>query len=301
MGVTIDSVHIVGSDSDTHALSSIERLSRAGRQCLNKFGNHQVRTLINIGVYRDSNVVEPAIAALVQKKLGLGLRYTSGIEPVLSFDLLNGPCGFLSAVETASALLSGEEGRCLVVAGDGHPAGTADRDFPYAQIGAAALLGYTSGTGGFSRVHTASNGAKPALHGYVDLATMGTQGRETIHFAVEGLDEDELVNLTITQARECLANEQVSSKDVSLVTTSPFPGFAPRIAEELAIVEIHAAPAGIGADPHTAASIVAYSLAAESTRPDADLLFVAAGAGPIVATCLYRRNTASPSTARESR
>ncbi len=293
MGVVIENAHI--SWDDTETLSSIDRLASAGRECLKQSDDDRVYALINVGVYRDSNIVEPAVAALIQKRLGLGLRYTPGQEPVLSFDLLNGPCGFLTAVGTASVLLPGRQGRCLVVAGDGHPAKRGGRGFPYAEVGAAALLSYTAAPIGFGRIWSSAGSAKPVPHGYVDVATMGHQGRETMLFEHGGADEDELVKLSVTLARTCLIREQSSLKDFGLVITQPFPGFAQRVADELDVTDVYAAPGGTGRDPHSAAPIAAYSLVAANPMPSTNLLFLAAGAGPVAATSLYRSQFPSPS------
>ena len=62
------------------------------------------------------------------------------------------------------------------------------------------------------------------------------------------------------------------------------------------VAYIYGARAGTGCDPHTAAPIAAYVLAAANSKSTADLLFLAAGAGPIAATSLYRRQLPSPST-----
>ncbi|MGW4364377.1 hypothetical protein ACWEKT_01915 [Nocardia takedensis] len=300
MGVLIEAARIEREGADSPVAEGIiERATRAGRRCLTDHPDHRVRLLIDIGVYRDSNIVEPAVAALIQKNLGLGLRYTPGVEPVLSFDLLNGPCGFLSAVETAGALLAVGDGHCLVVAGDGHPAKDRARPFPYAQIGAAALLSHHPGPLGFGPVYTGSGSGRPSPHGYVDLSTMGRTGRETISFAPDLADQDELVKIAVAVARECLESEDAAPQSLGLVVNQPFAGFAKRVAEELAIARVFATPAGPGADPHTAAPLAAYRLAAGD--PGADLLFLAAGAGPTAAASRYRRATAPSPQSTELR
>ncbi|WP_118915670.1 hypothetical protein [Mycobacterium shigaense] len=291
MGVVIENAHISGKSTEDDG--GIDRLVAAGRACLGQ--SDDVCTLINVGVYRERNIVEPALAAIIQRRLGLGLRYASGRPPVLSFDLLNGPCGFLTAVQTVAALLPGKQGRCLVVGGDGHPAVGTTRQFPYAQVGAAALLRYTSAPIGFGRIWSGAGNAQPVPHGYVDLAAMGRHGRETISFNHARLDEDELVKLSVTLARTCLIREQASPDGFGLVIAQPFPGFAQRVAEELDVADVHAAPAGTGRDPHSAALIAAYSPVAADGVPSRGLLFLAAGAGPVAATSLYRRRSPVPS------
>lgn len=299
MGVIIDRAHLyTGVDGE----GTVDRGVAAGRKCLDGADAASVRVLINIGVYRDSNIVEPAVAALVQKRLGLGLRYETGTDPVFSFDVINGPCGWLSAVQAAAALLPSSAGRCLVVAGDGHPGVHRRHRFPYAATGAAALLSFEPGAAGFGAVHTLATSTRPALHGYVDLSTMGTRGRETITIddTATATATDDLVKMAIEVAQRCLASEDVNPEQLALVASQPCPEFAFRVGEELGIDEVHAAPGGFGQNPHTAAPLHAYhaaSQAAVSARRD--LLFVTGGAGPIVSACLYRR-PAAITTGKES-
>jgi 3-oxoacyl-[acyl-carrier-protein] synthase III len=290
MGVTIDRAHLyTGVDGE----GTVDRGVAAGRKCLEGSDAASVRVLINIGVYRDSNIVEPAVAALVQKRLGLGLRYETGTDPVFSFDVINGPCGWLSAVQTAAALLSSSSGRCLVIAGDGHPGVQRRHPFPYATTGAAALLSFEPGATGFGAVHTLATSARPALHGYVDLSTMGTRGRETITIDDTATGTDDLVKMAIEVAQRCIASEDVNPEQLALVASQPCSDFAFRVGEELGIDEVHAAPGGFGQNPHTAAPLHAYHAASKAgVSPRRDLLFVTAGAGPVVSACLYRRPAA---------
>src|SRR3974390_2776330 len=56
--------------------------------------------LINAGIYREDNMGEPALAALVQEDIGA----SPGQPPIggngtFSFDLLNGTCGVISAIQ----------------------------------------------------------------------------------------------------------------------------------------------------------------------------------------------------------
>ncbi|MGV9482841.1 hypothetical protein ACWDNR_26245, partial [Gordonia aichiensis] len=130
--------------ADTHSI--VEHSGRAARQCLQRadIRPEQVGVLINTGIFRDSNTVEPAVSALIQKAAGIGLDYTRDDPRTFSFDLMNGAVGVLDAVRVAgSVLATGSTEHVLVVAGDTHPSltrGTADAEFPYATAGAALLL-----------------------------------------------------------------------------------------------------------------------------------------------------------------
>src|SRR5262245_22995012 len=127
---------------------SIEHAVSAGQQVLEQAGIDpgEVDVLINVGVYRDGNVVEPANSALIQLGLDMHLDYEAGSgRSTFSFDLRNGACGVLNAVHAASALLAtGTAAKVLIVSSDAHPGGVEAADpirFPFTAAGAAWLLG----------------------------------------------------------------------------------------------------------------------------------------------------------------
>ncbi len=136
--------------TDPAVRSSIAHASAAAQECLERAGvtPAQVDLLINVGVFRDSNMAEPAMSALIQKEVGMNLDFVRDPSPKagFSFDLMNGACGALNAVQVAGAFLeTGSAEYVLVVSGDAHPstAGTphpAGAEFPYATVGAAMLL-----------------------------------------------------------------------------------------------------------------------------------------------------------------
>ena len=88
MGTAIAST-AVSTDPAIH--SSIAHASTAATECLRRAGvrPEQVDLLINAGVYRDSNMAEPAMAALIQKNVGVNLDYVEDPNPCFSFDLMN--------------------------------------------------------------------------------------------------------------------------------------------------------------------------------------------------------------------
>lgn len=56
---------------DLHSTSAVDSAASAGMQCLGGAGiaPGDVNVLINVGVYRENNVMEPSIAALIQQKM----------------------------------------------------------------------------------------------------------------------------------------------------------------------------------------------------------------------------------------
>ncbi|GAB1692093.1 3-oxoacyl-[acyl-carrier-protein] synthase III C-terminal domain-containing protein [Krasilnikovia sp. M28-CT-15] len=280
--------------TDPHLSGSIARASAAATACLEQAGVHpdQVDVLINVGVYRDENMAEPAMSALIQKNVGTNLDYLRSGSPALSFDLMNGACGMLNAVQVAGAFLAGDAEFALVVSGDTHPSGRPDPDFGYAHVGAAMLLSRSADAGtGFGPVSTATApGDAPGVIGYADLGAVGTRGRELIWVRRDPDYAQRLVEFAAAEATRYAAEQGVDLSETLLVASQPTPTFAAELAARLgvpadAVVTVH----GVDGDPHTSALTLAYHQAVEAGRADAypQALFVAAGAGLSVACSVY--------------
>jgi 3-oxoacyl-[acyl-carrier-protein] synthase III len=192
---------------------SIRHAVEAGRQCL-KASRHRkadVGLLINAGVHRDSHICEPAMAVFIQHRLGINIEFQN--RSTLAFDLLNGGCGMLDAVQVVTALLqSGEIEAGLVVASevnsDRHP----DPRFVYPASGAALLLDLSPWRGkGFGEFafHTRDK--------YADLNTSLVSLAEKRGRIVLKL-RDELEDIYLSMAgvvvedvltRDCLRREEI--------------------------------------------------------------------------------------------
>lgn len=106
--------------------SVVDLAGRVARSCLARarVSASSIGVLVNVGVYREHNTFEPAMAALVQKEVGINLDYIADPDPAagFSFDLMNGACGVLNAVQVGHALLeTGSTERVLITAADVHP------------------------------------------------------------------------------------------------------------------------------------------------------------------------------------
>src|SRR5215469_15262038 len=80
----------------------------AARACLAEAGRHSddIDMLINTGIYSEDHLGEPALAALIQEDIGANpVEPPGGGRGTFSFDLLNGSCGVLTAVQLESGLL----------------------------------------------------------------------------------------------------------------------------------------------------------------------------------------------------
>jgi len=120
---------------------SVAHAVTAGRRCLAASGHRPsaVGVIVSAGVYRDGHVAEPAIAAYIQHRLGINIEFQG--RSTLAFDLLNGGCGMLNAVQVVAAMLmSGQTEAGLVVAGEANSDRRPDSASAVARSGAALLL-----------------------------------------------------------------------------------------------------------------------------------------------------------------
>lgn len=285
--------------TDPSVRSSIAHASAAAQECLERAGitPAQVDLLINVGVFRDSNMAEPAMSALIQKEVGMNLDFAQDPSPKagFSFDLMNGACGALNAVQVAGAFLeTGSAEYVLVVSGDAHPstAGTphpAGAEFPYATVGAAMLLerGWDPATG-FGRLHTADADGPPGREGYIDLSVMEDRGRHQITVADDPDYVERLADLLTTSIREYAAADDLDLSRTLLVTSQPTPGFAAEIARRVGAAAVTVA--GVDGDPHSSALILGYHQAIAAGLPAQydQVLFAAAGAGLSAVCSVYR-------------
>ena len=298
MGVVI---RASAANADADTLSSVERGSRAVAAAIAAAGlrPEEIGAIINTGVYRDSNMVEPAIAALIQKKAGVGLEYAAGSVPSFSFDLMNGAVGVLNAAQVAGALLAtGSADHVVIVSGDAHPSlDPAGQDgFPFATVGAALVLRHISGPAGFGNLHTASDDGAAPPEGYLKPYEAGASGRSAITVDRPAGLAARLVPLAARAARAAVGESGLDLATTLVVSSRPTEDFAGALATALGVPEPSVVVARAEADPHTSAIPLAYHQIAEAGRLEGfeHILFVAAGGGPTAAAIAYRLPEAQP-------
>ncbi|WP_267241830.1 3-oxoacyl-ACP synthase III family protein [Streptomyces sp. PR69] len=316
MGVVIASTALCPADDTA---SAIGYAARAGGDCLTRAGltPADVDVLINVGVYRDSNVSEPSVAALVQKRIGIHPDYArgpGGSRTAFSFDLMNGACGTLNAVQAADALLAtGSAERVLVVSADTHPsmdqarAGTPA--FPYASTGAALLLQRGDDALGFGRVHHRALPGPHGVNGYLPVSEAGPHGRGAIAVDRDADVLERMLGLAADTARGCLAAEYGTDRaEVTpaafdrtlLITSQPSPAFASSLAKRLGLpADAAVTVEGVHGDPHTSALAYGLRQAQDAGRLEGHdrILFLAVGAGLSSAASLYRLRRTGEGTA----
>jgi 3-oxoacyl-[acyl-carrier-protein] synthase-3 len=275
--------------------AALESLKQAGRS------SDELDLLINAGVYRDNNLAEPALAALIQEDIGAN----PGHPPVaghgtFSFDVDNGACGVVTAAYLLDGFLrSGAIRLGMAVASDVHPG--ASRGYRFPPVGGALLLGWDDtiqGLGDFhfetfpeheglfeSRVSWKERPG-PRLPGRLGGRSVLTV-REQPEYASQCLD------CTQVAVEKYTADHDLPIRELDLVVASgPSVHFPQSLADHLGVsADRVAGPASKLSRAHTAGPIAALDAARHRGRLDAarTALWVAVGAGITVGLALYRR------------
>lgn len=270
--------------------SSVALQVKASKRCLRTAAvdASRVAVLINAGVYRDGNLVEPAIASFVQHRIGANVSL-NGSPGTFSFDIDNGGCGLVTGCMLADGFLRSDPGRYgLVVAGDVEPVAGRSDGFAYDPAAAAVLLAAGPDDAGFLAFHS-------------DVAATGLDSYSG-HIEWEGARYRLVMRQSDTYADECLAaaldgfaellrRAELRPADVDLLVPSQSP---PRFTHLLRkatglgdrVVDVTREYGNV----HTAGPGVALAHAAREGRlePGARVVFLTVGAGVATALALYR-------------
>lgn len=271
-----------------HRHSALYLAEEAGRRALSACGQSPVDVdlLINAGLYHDRNLGEPALAPLIQQDL----HTTVTPDPVpgsigtFSFDVANGTCGVLDALEIADGFLrAGTIGTALVVASDADPGHGLAPDFPFRPAGGALVC------------HRGDDGAGLGPVAWADRFDGGDSFRSTVrpragHNVLEVVESpaagDLMAEAAVAAAADVLAAAGVEAHDVDLWAVAPSDeAVAGQLAARLGIdpARIVAAPPGV----HTAGLIFALE-SARDRLAGALTVLVAAGAGATAGAAVYR-------------
>ncbi len=280
------------------SLGAVQLAGTAARSCLKRASRtpDELDLLINAGVYLDSNISEPAIAALIQEDIGANTQQHPGGGPgTFSFDVRNGACGLLTGIYLADGMLASRTIKTgMVVAADADPDPGISEGFVFPAVGGAILLSADDRRAGFTAFRFATFPEFAGLfqsevswhQGFPDGT--GHPGRNILTIDVEGTYATRAAECADSAARELAAASALDLGDVGLlVATAPVPGFADELARRLGISagRVASLPGNL-ARADTAAPAVALEpadLAAAGTT-----VFVSAGAGITAAAALYR-------------
>lgn len=283
---------------------SLELATRAAEQALARAGcaRNDVGVIVYTGLYRDDNVCEPAIAPFIQDELGINPVCEGERAPTtFSFDLANGTCGFVNALQVVDGFIgSGRVRYGLVVTSDIDTTPGVSEGCSFEPGGAAILLGASDGSEGFSAFGAQSFGKHSQLlegsvrwrgEGRSALARrLRTNHALTIHEGPEYVER--CAECAAEAIDRFLAGRDLAIEDVDLFALSSTPaGFPEALALELSLApEALAAADEPGSHTSGPALALAGAIASPSWATASRVLLVAAGAGISVALALYTRS-----------
>ena len=273
----------------------------AARTCLAHAGKEpgDIDMLINTGIYREDNMGEPALAALVQEDIGANLGQPPlGGHGTFSFDLLNGTCGVISAIQLQAGMLrSGLIRLGAIVTSDVHPDLKDPGSAPFRPAGGTLLLGWDDSTPGFTDFHSET------FPEYEDLFTSGLvwQGRrrqsQMVIDSKPGY-QARLVDCAEEATRRFLRGLGMDISEIDLLVPAPSgPDFLDRLRARLGVPGDRVAYVAEDLEGcYTTGPIAALQAGLKSGRlgEARNTLMLAAGAGITVALALYRQLTPAP-------
>ena len=304
MGARIEAVSALTSHG-LHKPTARRLADAAARSCLAQARREpsDIDMLINTGVYREDNMGEPALAALIQEDIGanLGQPPAAG-HGTFSFDLMNGTCGVISAIQLEAGFLrSGVIRLGAIVTSDVDPDPGASRSVSFRPAGGAALLAWDDGVTEFTDF-----GAE-TFPEYEDLFVSGLvwQDRPGPRMPRRGTGQSRMVmdEKPGYQARLADCAEEATGRflrrlgigigDIDLLVAAPSaPGFLDPLRMSLGIAGDRVAYVAEDLDAvYTTGPLAALQSAIRSGRlgEAGNTLMLTAGAGLTVAFALYRQ------------
>ena len=264
MGTIIDRIQI--SRAGWRGRHSALRLAvAAAKSCLHgaQRDADDVDLLINAGIYRDKNLGEPALAALIQEDIGANPEDPhANAHGTFSFDVVNGSAGILTGLQIVDGFLRSHTINCaLITASDADPGRGMSEHFPFSPVGAALLCRWTDDDNGLGRVSWVNE----PDGGENFRATVGSDdARNLLRFHESPAFDERLAAAAAHAVRDCLQSEGLTLSDVGAVVAAPASrGYRDALARQLNV-----APERIivAADERTHTASLAAALHGAPTR-----------------------------------
>lgn len=297
MGTCIDAIATSQPRGRVFGRGALHLTDVAAQACLRRGHRHatELDLIVNVGLYKDHGLAEPALAAIIQEDIGAN----PGSPPArghgtFSFDLADGGCGVVTAARLVDGFVGSAAKLALVVAGDADRARSTSRGFPFAPSGGAVLLSRVDRDVGFRRFLARTF---PEDRGLFEVHTrwdpdagVVRRGRNVLEVLEAPAFADRCVEHGIDVARALLAAEGIGPRDVRALVASPYPAsFALRVGRALDIAESGIPRVeGALARAHTAGPIAALEAAFAAGLVRAGYtLILTAGAGISISAALY--------------
>ena len=297
MGTIIDRLGITqGGWRSRH--SALQLAVSAANSCLQdaRRDADAVDLLVNAGIYRDKNLAEPALAALIQEDIGANPEDPHGDRHgTFSFDISNGTCGILTGLQIVDGFLSSHTIRCaLITASDADPGRGMSEHFPFSPVGAALLCRWTDDDYGLGRIRWVND-----PDGGDDFqATVGSDGRNVLRFQESSKLDERLAATAAQAARDCLSDSGLTLSDIDVIIAAPARhGYRAALARHLD-VPLERIVVADDEKMHTASLAAAMQQALTPLPVGARAMVVAAGAGITAGAALYREPPVSQTVFR---
>ena len=296
MGACIESVATARGGSGRFARSARRLTEAAARACLRRAGHrsNELDLLVNVGIYKDKNMAEPALASIIQQDIDAnpGHPVRHGRHGTFSFDVLNGGSGALTAAHLVDVFVApGSAGLGLIVAGDVDPAPRTSSGFPFASVAGAVLLKHTDAKEGFERFEFRTF---PAFAHLFEARLQWERGpaRNAVEVYEDRSFADVCVECAAQTAKGFLEGVGVHADQIDVLVASQYPPqFPARLARAIGIAADCVPPVAAALEgAHTAGPLVALESAIDSRifARGRIVLFVTAGAGITIGVALYR-------------
>lgn len=295
MGTVIEATALAAGHHWRDRHSALRLAVKAARDCLDSAGRSpsDVDLLINAGIYRDRNLAEPALAAMIQQDIG---AHPEDPHPhahgTFSFDVANGSCGILTALQIVDGFLNAHVvERALIVASDADPGHRMSENFPFSPAGAALLCRWSDGAEGFGLVRW----ARIPDDGESFSAGVGlTNGRNVLQIREHSVLDERFAVAAAQAVIQCLDAAALDITEIAAIILAPAGRrFRGLLAEHLMVAEDTIIVAEDD-NTHTAALAAAFERGAHSVGPGERILIVAAGAGVSAGAALYRMPHGAP-------
>lgn len=290
MGTLIDRIHVTrGGWRERH--SALRLAVAAAKTCLYRAGcePNELDLMINTGIYRDRNLGEPALAALIQDDIGANAEDPHpDAHGTFSFDIANGTCGVLSALQIVDGFMrSGAVERALVVASDANPGHGLSEHFPFSPTGAALLCSWTGDDSGLGSAHWVN---EPSDDDGGFRATVGfDDARNVLRFSRSTAMDEEFAAAAARAVGECLEKNSVQLSDIAAIVAAPgSEKYRAALGDALG-VRVERITVADDWRMHTAALAAAFTRVPEQPAAGAPVLLVCAGAGVIAGAAIYRQ------------
>ena len=288
MGTIIDRLGITqGGWRSRH--SALQLAVSAANSCLQdaRRDADAVDLLVNAGIYRDKNLAEPALAALIQEDIGANPEDPHGnTHGTFSFDISNGTCGILTGLQIVDGFLRSHTIRCaLITASDADPGRGMSEHFPFSPVGAALLCRWTDDDYGLGRIRWVND----PDDGNDFQATVGSDdARNMLRFRVSPVLDERLAATAAQAARNCLIDSGLTLSDIDVIIAAPARhGYRAALARHLDVPPERIVVAE-DEKMHTASLAAAMRQALEPLPMGARAMVVAAGAGITAGAVMYR-------------